>query len=65
MYTNRKKEKRERESVENKKALLFLVESRELISFHLKVHVYLRQKVLANMTFNKLLNQLVDSLAIS
>ena len=60
MYTNIKKEK-ERESVENKKALLFLVESRALISFHLKVHVYLRKTVFGAVVFNKLLNQLVES----
>ena len=65
MYTNRKKEKKERESVENKKALLFLVESRELISFHLKVFVYLSQTVFGTVVFDKLLNQLVDSWAIS
>ena len=62
MYNNRETE---RESVENKKALLFLVESRELSSFHLKVHMYIRKKVWANVVFYKLLNQLVDSWAIS
>ena len=46
MYTNRKKEKRERESVENKKALLFLVESRALFSFHLKVHILLSVRII-------------------